>query len=369
MQVIDDEYYMGLALDMAERAQGQTGVNPVVGAVVVKDGALVGLGTHLERGTPHAEVHALNMAGANAKGSTVYVSLEPCSHYGLTPPCAERLITEGVKRVVIACEDPNPQVAGRGIAMLRDQGIEVKVGVLRERAVKINRKFIKFITTGLPYVTVKTASTLDGKIASRTGDSKWISNESAREIVHTMRHRHQGIMVGVSTVVADDPQLTTRLSVPGLSPARLIVDSTLRIPETAKVLQDHAAPTILLTTERADPAKAELLTSLGAEVMRCGNGTQVDLKLALEQLGAKGISSVLVEGGGRLNGSLLQNRLVDEIVLFFAPKLIGGGQEAAANFRFAGFDLMRDAVTLRDMEVTQIGDNVCIRGYPVWSET
>ncbi|CAM4276418.1 bifunctional diaminohydroxyphosphoribosylaminopyrimidine deaminase/5-amino-6-(5-phosphoribosylamino)uracil reductase RibD [Paenibacillus phoenicis] len=367
MKVIDDEYYMALALDMAERAQGQTGTNPVVGAVVVKDGALVGLGTHLKRGTPHAEVHALNMAGSQAEGSTVYVTLEPCSHHGLTPPCAERLIHEKVQRVVVACEDPNPLVAGKGIELLRAAGIEVEVGVLRERALKLNRRFIKFITTGMPYVTIKSASTLDGKLASRTGDSKWISNEGAREIVHTMRHRHQAIMVGASTILADDPQLTTRLSVPGLSPIRIIADSTLRIPETAQVLRDGQAPTWIVTTEQADPDKAARLIHLGAEVLRCGSGPQVDLRNALVQLGQRGISSVLVEGGGRLNGSLLEQQLVDEIVLFLAPKLIGGA-EAPSSFSFVGYDLMRDAVTLRDMEVEQIGDNVCIRGVPVWAQ-
>ncbi|MDU4696810.1 MULTISPECIES: bifunctional diaminohydroxyphosphoribosylaminopyrimidine deaminase/5-amino-6-(5-phosphoribosylamino)uracil reductase RibD [Paenibacillus] len=367
MKVIDDEYYMGLALDMAERALGQTGTNPVVGSVVVKDGALVGLGTHLQRGTPHAEVHALNMAGSKAEGSTVYVTLEPCSHHGLTPPCAERLIHEKVQRVVVACEDPNPLVAGKGIDMLRTAGIGVTVGVLRERALKLNRRFIKFITSGMPYVTIKSASTLDGKLASRTGDSKWISNEKSREIVHTMRHRHQAIMVGVSTILADDPQLSTRLTVPGLSPVRIVADSALRIPETAQILRDGAAPTWILTTEQADPDKANRLTALGAEILRCGIGPQVDLREALLQLGQRGISSVLVEGGGRLNGSLLEHRLVDEIVLFFAPKLIGGS-DSPGIFHFAGYDLMRDAITLRDMEVEQIGDNVCIRGVPVWAQ-
>ncbi|WP_059052430.1 bifunctional diaminohydroxyphosphoribosylaminopyrimidine deaminase/5-amino-6-(5-phosphoribosylamino)uracil reductase RibD [Paenibacillus senegalimassiliensis] len=366
MKVIDDEYYMGLALDMAERALGQTGTNPVVGSVVVQSGALVGLGTHLQRGTPHAEVHALNMAGALAEGSTVYVTLEPCSHQGLTPPCAERLIREKVRRVVVACEDPNPLVAGKGIDLLRNHGIEVEVGVLRERAVRLNRRFIKHITTGLPYVTIKTASTLDGKIASRTGDSKWISGERSREIVHTMRHRHQAIMVGASTLIADDPQLTTRLSVPGLSPIRIIADSRLRIPETAAVLNDGKAPTWIITTSQAEQDKVARLVERGIEVILCGDGPQVDLRLAFTLLGQRGISSVLVEGGGQLNGSLVEEQLVDEIVLFFAPKLVGG-REAAGSFTFDGFDLMQDAVSLRDIEVEQIGDNVCIRGIPVWT--
>lgn len=364
---IDDEYYMELALQMAERALGQTDINPVVGAVVVKDGAVVGLGAHLKRGTPHAEVHALDMAGTLAEGSTVYVTLEPCSHYGMTPPCAERLIREKVARVVVACEDPNPQVAGRGINMLREQGIHVDVGVLRERAVRLNRRFIKFISTGLPYVTIKTASTLDGKIASKTGDSKWISNEEARAIVHTMRHRHQGIMVGIGTVLADDPQLTTRLEVPGISPVRIVVDSMLRIPEESKVVNDGLAPTLLLTTARADGSKAEALNKKGIEVLFCGDGPEVDLKAALGMLAKRGISSILVEGGGRLNGALLEQKLVDEIVMFIAPKLIGG-EASSGSFVFSGYEKMREAVRLTEMEIEQLGDNVCIRGVPVWSE-
>lgn len=363
---INDEYYMGLAIQMAERSQGQTGINPVVGAVVVKEGAVVGLGTHLRRGTPHAEVHALNMAGEMAEGSTVYVTLEPCSHHGLTPPCSERLIREKVARVVVASEDPNPQVAGRGIRSLRENGIQVDVGVLREEAIRLNKAFIKFITTGLPYVTIKTASTLDGKIASRTGDSKWISNEAAREMVHTMRHRHQAIMVGVGTVLADDPQLTTRLPVPGLSPVRIIVDSQLRIPESARVLNDGAAPTVLLTTDKADPDKVLALRERGIKVIPCGEGPKVDLKLAMAKLGEQEISSILVEGGGRLNGSLIQEQLADQIVMFFAPKLIGG-LESPGNFMFDGYSLMKDAVHLTDLEVEQMGDNVCIKGTPVWS--
>ncbi|WP_410768313.1 bifunctional diaminohydroxyphosphoribosylaminopyrimidine deaminase/5-amino-6-(5-phosphoribosylamino)uracil reductase RibD [Fontibacillus sp. BL9] len=365
MQNIDDEYYMDLALQMAERAQGQTGINPVVGAVVVKDGAVVGLGSHLKRGTPHAEVHALNMAGSQAEGSTVYVTLEPCSHYGMTPPCSERLIREKVSRVVIACDDPNPLVAGRGIRMLREKGIEVVTGILRDRAIRLNKMFIKYITTGLPYITIKTASTLDGKIASRTGDSKWISNAAARDIVHTMRHRHQGIMVGVGTILADDPQLTTRLSVPGLSPVRIIADSTLRIPLNSKVLNDGLAPTLLLTTSEADGDKADALRERGIEVLICGDGPSVDLKLALTQLGEREISSILVEGGGRLNGSLLEQQMADEVVMFLAPKLIGG-LHAPGSFMFEGYDRMADAVTLSGLEVEQIGDNVCIKGTPVW---
>lgn len=366
MQLINDEFYMGLALDMAERALGQTGINPVVGAVVVKDGAVIGIGTHLRRGTAHAEVHALNMAGAEAENSTVYVSLEPCSHYGMTPPCSQRLIQEKVKRVVVACEDPNPSVAGRGIEMLRESGIEVEVGLLRERAVKLNRQFNKYITTRLPYITLKTASTLDGKIASKSGDSKWISNDAAREMVHTLRHQHQAILVGVGTVIADDPQLTTRLSVPGLSPTRIIVDSALRIFENSQVLTDGKAPTILLTTSRAAQDRIDGLREQGIEIMICGDGPEVDLELAMRLLGEREIASILVEGGGRINGSMLQHHLVDELMVFIAPKLIGG-LESPGSFVFDGYERMRDSIVLKDMEVELIGDNICVKGKPMYS--
>lgn len=365
MDIINDEYFMSLALDLAQRAQGQTGINPVVGCVVVQDGALVGVGTHLARGTPHAEVHALNMAGSKAKGSTVYVTLEPCSHFGRTPPCSDRLIAEGVKRVVIAFEDPNPLVAGTGIEKLRAAGIQVETGVLRDRALKLNEQFIKYITTGLPFVTLKSASTLDGKIASRSGDSKWISNAASRELVHTLRHRHQGIMVGVSTVIADDPQLTTRLSVDGLHPTRIVVDSMLRIPNDSRLVTDGAAPTFVLTTEKADAQKLKALESSGVTVIPCGQGPRVDLKAGLARLGQMEISSILLEGGGTLNGAMLQQQLVDRIILFMAPKIIGG-YDAPASFSFAGYERMSEAVELQQLEVEQIGDNVCITGIPVW---
>lgn len=365
MDTMNDQFYMALALDMAERAQGQTGINPVVGCVVVKDGAVIGLGTHLQRGTGHAEVHALNMAAGKAQGSTAYVTLEPCSHYGKTPPCSQRLIDEGVARVVVACEDPNPQVAGRGIAMLRDQGIEVEVGLLRSRALRLNEKFIKYILTKRPFVTLKSASTLDGKISTRTGDSKWISNGQAREIVHTLRHRHQGIMVGVNTVIADNPSLTTRMVVPGLNPVRIVIDSSLRIPLDSAVVTDGQAPTVVVTTEAADPVKHEALVAAGVQVIICGAGPRVDLQSAMTKLGEMEIGSILLEGGGTLNGSMLESGLVDRVVLFFAPKIVGGGAGAAGTFEFPGVGLMKDAITLEGLEVEVLGDNVCISGTPI----
>ncbi|WP_411342959.1 bifunctional diaminohydroxyphosphoribosylaminopyrimidine deaminase/5-amino-6-(5-phosphoribosylamino)uracil reductase RibD [Paenibacillus sp. WLX1005] len=359
MNLLNDEFYMSLALDMAERAQGQTEINPVVGCVVVKDGRVVGIGAHLKRGTGHAEVHALNMAGDEAEGATAYVTLEPCSHYGKTPPCSDRLIKEKVKRVVVAAVDPNPQVAGSGIERLRSHGIEVVTGVLAKRSERLNETFNKYITTQLPFVTLKTASTLDGRLASRTGDSKWISNAAARERVHGMRHRHQGIMVGIGTVLADDPELTTRTEVPGLHPVRIVIDSTLRIPDAARLLDISVAPTIIVTTVSASKERISQLEARGVRVIVSGEGQHVDLKQAMTLLGKLEISSILLEGGGQLNGAMLEAGLVDRITLFFAPKLIGGH---ISTFTFDGFDKMNQAVTLDELEVETLDDNVCISG-------
>lgn len=362
MELLNDEFYMRLALNAAAGAAGQTGINPMVGCVIVKDGRIVGIGAHLKRGEGHAEVHALNMAGEHASGATAYVTLEPCSHHGRTPPCCDRLIREGVKRVVVATTDPNPLVAGRGIERLREAGVAVEVGLLGEESRKLNEAFNKFILSGLPFVTIKTALTLDGRIATKAGSSKWITGPAAREAVHTLRHRHNAIMVGVQTVLADDPELTTRLSVPGLHPVRVIVDSMLRIPDTARVLND-AAPTILLTTAKAPQARIDAVQAAGAEVIVCGDGPRVDLKAAFEELGRREIGSVLVEGGGVLNGSLLEAGLADKLMLFYAPKLVGGA--APSVFDFAGPQEMNDAMRIDNVSIERYGDDWCVTGYPV----
>ncbi|MCQ6558089.1 bifunctional diaminohydroxyphosphoribosylaminopyrimidine deaminase/5-amino-6-(5-phosphoribosylamino)uracil reductase RibD [Paenibacillus mendelii] len=365
MEVMNDAFYMRLALDMASKAKGQTEVNPVVGCVVVKEGRIVGLGAHLKRGEGHAEVHALQMAGSEAEGATVYVTLEPCSHYGRTPPCCERIIEAKAARVVVACLDPNPQVAGRGIARLRESGIEVDVGLLEAESLAMNEAFNKYITTGLPFITLKTAMTLDGKIAAKTGDSRFVSGPEARERVHTMRHQHGGIMIGVETALADNPELTTRLSVPGLHPVRIVVDSQLRLPLDSRLLQDASIPVILLTTSGAPAEKRAALEVKGVSIITCGPGPRVDLAYGMKKLGEREIASVLLEGGGRLNGSMLELGLVDKIILFMAPKLIGGQSPEA--FTFSGFDRMADAIPLKNMVLEQIGDDVCISGYPVYA--
>jgi riboflavin biosynthesis protein RibD len=363
MTGISDQDYMDLALRMAEQTLGQTGSNPAVGCVVVNRGRIVGMGAHLRMGEAHAEVHALDMAGPEAEGGTVYVTLEPCSHHGRTPPCCERLARERVKRVVVACEDPNPKVAGSGIRYLRERGIEVEVGVLRERARLLNEAFFKHIVTGMPFVTLKSAMTLDGKLATRTGDSKWISGERSREAVHVMRHRHAAIMVGVETVLRDNPRLTTRLPSGGLHPVRIIADSRLRIPPDANVLQDGLAPVILLTTEQA-AERATGLTRPGVEVLPCGTGPRVDLKLAMKRLGERGIGSILLEGGATLNGAMLEAGLVDKLVLFIAPKIAGGGTRAPSVFENEGADKMADALRIRVVKTETVGEDLCVIGYP-----
>ncbi|MFC4103781.1 bifunctional diaminohydroxyphosphoribosylaminopyrimidine deaminase/5-amino-6-(5-phosphoribosylamino)uracil reductase RibD [Paenibacillus xanthanilyticus] len=365
--VLNDAYYMQLALDMAAKASGQTDINPVVGCVIVKEGRIVGLGAHLKRGEGHAEVHALRMAGDQAEGATAYVTLEPCSHHGKTPPCCERLIEANVSRVVVACTDPNPMVAGRGVKRLQEAGIDVEVGLLGEASERMNEKFNKFITTRKPFVTLKTAMTLDGKIAAKTGDSRYVSGPAAREQVHTLRHQHMGIMVGVQTALADDPELTTRLSVPAVHPARIIVDSKLRLPVTSRLFHNKDVPVIILTVGGADEKRRAALESAGARVLACGVGEQVDLEIAMTKLGELEIGSILLEGGGKLNGAMLELGLIDKIMLFIAPKIIGGDAAPEA-FSFGGFERMSEAIGLTGVTMEQVGDDYCLTGYPKYAD-
>lgn len=365
LPIVDDAFYMRLALELAAGAAGQTGINPAVGCVVVKDGRIVGTGAHLKRGEAHAEVHALDMAGAEAAGATAYVTLEPCSHQGKTPPCADRLIQEKVARVVVAAVDPNPQVAGSGLAKLREAGIAVEQGLMAEESSRLNEAFEKRIKTGLPFVTLKTASTLDGRLAAKTGDSKWISNADARTRVHAMRHRHQAVLTGIGTVLADDPQLTARLPVPAMQPVRVVVDSQLRTPVDARLLENtDEAPVWIFTAADASGEREQALVAKGARVFRTGGDGKVDLPEMMHKLAELDIGSVMLEAGGRLNGAMLEAGLVDKVVLFLAP-LIVGGRESPSNFDFAGVSKISEAYRLERVEVETIGDNVCLTGYPV----
>ncbi|MBO8164585.1 MAG: bifunctional diaminohydroxyphosphoribosylaminopyrimidine deaminase/5-amino-6-(5-phosphoribosylamino)uracil reductase RibD [Brevibacillus sp.] len=363
-----DVDYMSVALQMAQGTAGQTSPNPMVGAVVVRDGAIVGMGAHLRAGEAHAEVHALAMAQEKAKGADLYVTLEPCSHTGRTPPCTEAIIRAGIARVVVAALDPNPKVAGQGIKRLREAGIEVVVGVLESEAKKLNEVFFHYITTGRPFVTVKTAATLDGKVATETGHSRWVSGAEARQEVHLLRHRYDAILVGVGTVIADDPALTVRLpDGHARHPIRVILDTTLRIPPAAKVLTDGVAPTWIYTTDRAPRDKQEMLAQRGVEVIRLGS-SRVDVTQVLESLGKRGVTSLLVEGGATINGAFLAARAINKVISYISLKLVGGAG-APTPFGGSGIPIMDEAVPLERIEVERVSEqDLRIVGYPRFAD-
>lgn len=359
---LNDEKFMQRALNLATKALGRTSPNPLVGCVIVKDEQVVGEGYHLKAGTPHAEVHALAAAGEQARDATAYVTLEPCSHFGRTPPCAEALIRAGVKRVVVAMNDPNPLVSGRGIALLREAGIQVDVGLMSQEASLMNEVFIKAITTDMPFVVYKTAMTLDGKIATETGDSRWVSSEASRHYVHQLRDRYDVILAGSETVRLDDPALTCRLA-NGRDPVRLIIDGKLGITETAQVLTSSAlSPCIIATTQAASPEKIERLNHLtGVEVWQYDTPRHVPLEKLLRDLVARGWTSVLLEGGGGLAGTLLKEHCVDKIEFFIAPKLVGGnGPSPLSGLHI---QLMADALELHDLHFDMNSGDLHVTGY------
>ncbi|MFO8069024.1 MAG: bifunctional diaminohydroxyphosphoribosylaminopyrimidine deaminase/5-amino-6-(5-phosphoribosylamino)uracil reductase RibD, partial [Alkalibacterium sp.] len=320
-----DIKYMERALELAEKGRGFTSPNPMVGAVIVKDGRIIGEGYHEKVGEAHAEVNAIRSATESVEGATIYVTLEPCSHYGKTPPCSDLIIEKKLEKVVVAATDPNPLVSGRGLERLRKAGIEVVEGILEEKSNRLNEIFNQYITTRTPFVLMKYAMSLDGKIATGTGDSKWISSEQSREHAHQLRGYLSGIMVGIGTVLKDDPLLTCR--VPGYNdPTRIVLDSQLRIPLESKILMDQdEAPTLIITTKKAPISKIKQLKELGVEIMIVPerNG-KVDLKKALVLLGQKGIDSILLEGGGTLNAAALEAGIVNKVNIYIAPKIIGG---------------------------------------------
>lgn len=358
-----DEHFMWEALHLAEFARGRTSPNPLVGAVIVRDGIVVGSGWHRAAGEPHAEIHALRMAGELARGATLYVTLEPCSHHGRTGPCAEAVIAAGIARVVTALSDPNPVVAGHGIERLRAAGIEVTTGVLSEEARRQNEVFLKWVVTKRPFVTLKTAMTLDGKTASRTGASQWITGAGARTRVHEWRDAHDAILVGIGTVFADDPSLTVRLPHrTGKNPVRVVLDSTARTPHDAKLLTDGAARTIIAVSERAAPKRTALLQACGAEVVTFGR-ERVDIPALMDFLGREELTSVFVEGGASVHWSFLSAGLVDKVRAFIAPMLMGGA-DAPTAVGGAGFESPQAALRLTDTTVEQVGADILMTGYP-----
>jgi len=354
--------FMRRAITLARKGVGKTSPNPAVGAVIVHDGAVVGEGWHRRAGTPHAEVHALHQAGELARGSDVYVTLEPCSHFGRTPPCADALVAAGVARVYVGMVDPNPLVSGRGIERLRTAGIEVTSGLLQEECRRLNEPFIKHVTSGRPLVVLKSAMTLDGRTATGCGDSRWVTGEASRRLVHRLRATMDAVMVGVGTLLADDPELTVRL-VRGRSPLRIVVDSDLRTPVTARLLAAGGGGGVLLATVCKDPAKIAALTAAGGEVIVCSSRDgRVDLADLLLRLGSRGVQSILLEGGEILAGEMLRQGLIDRFLFFVAPKLVGG--EGKGIFAGAGARLMRDASPLRIERISRVGDDLLLEAYP-----
>ena len=360
-----DQQWMRRALDLAARARGRTSPNPMVGAVLVKDGQLIGEGFHTYTGSDHAEVAALRDAGPAATGATLYVSLEPCCHYGRTPPCVDQILQAGIRRVVAACEDPNPAVSGKGIAALRAAGLSVDVGVLAEEAERVNEAFFTHVRTGRPFVTLKVAASLDGKIATRTGESRWITGESARRRVHQLRNEVDAVLVGIGTVLRDDPLLTTRLGIADQrDPIRVIVDNLARLPLRAKVVnRASTAPTILAVSQMAPRTKLEALEREGVQVIVVESSPRrVSLERLIEALGKRGILSVMIEGGAEINASALREGIVDKVLVFLAPTLIGGKSTPTA-VGGDGIESLSQAVRLRDVRIERFDGDILVEGY------
>lgn len=359
----EDIEYMRRAMELAERGVGFTNPNPMVGAVIVKGGKVIGEGWHERCGEWHAERNAFKNCTVPAEGATMYVTLEPCCHYGKTPPCTEAIIEHGIARVVVGMEDPNPLVAGKGIALLREAGIEVVCGVEEEALREQNRVFLKYISTKLPWVAMKTAMTLDGKIATRTGDSKWITGAEARAYVHELRHRFMAILVGIGTVVADDPLLNCRIEGRGVrQPIRVVVDSNARLSLDSQLVKTAGEyRTIVAHTRFAPEESVKALREAGVEMLLCKEKEGlVDVRNLLELLGQSGIDSILLEGGGSLNYTFLAEGLADELYAFIAPKIVGG-MNAKTPVEGAGMEKMADAINLELENVLNVGHDVLLK--------
>jgi len=361
------EEYMRRALSLARLAVGYTNPNPAVGAVIVKDGFVVGRGCTQPAGSSHAEVVALRQAGEKAKGATMYVTMEPCCHYGRTPPCTQAIINAGISEIYVSLLDPNPLVSGRGMRELNEAGIKTYFGVCQEEAYEINEAYIKFITTGSPFITIKVAMSLDGKIATKTGHSKWISNEEARNYVHSLRHSANAIMVGVNTIIKDNPKLTARGcqgkgGTPKAQPLRLIVDSSGRTPLDSQVFK-QPGKTLLAVVDPLDSERKKKLIQIGAEVLELpGVDGLVDLEKLLKTIGKRNIVTVLVEGGSKILGSLFDHRLVDKVLVFISPIIIGGSQAKTA-VGGDGVNNLMEALSLGRVKIKKFGNNVLISGY------
>jgi len=356
---------MKMALELAEKGRGWTSPNPMVGAVVVRGSEVVGKGFHKKAGGPHAEIHALNDAGEKARGATLYVTLEPCNHAGKTPPCTGAILKSGIKRVVAGMKDPNPRVTGGGLAFLERHGLDVVSGVCEDECRRLNESFIKYSLTSLPFVILKCASTLDGYIATRTGDSKWITNPQSRQFAHELRHAVDAIVVGVGTVIQDDPLLTTRLEGRRCSdPIRIVLDTYLSIPDDARLLHVSSDSDTLIVTGHAIPeGKRKALEKSGVRFLTTDTeGDKIDLEALLKELGRMEITSLLIEGGSHVIGSAMRAGIVDKIYMFYGPRIYGGddGVPVCAG---PGVDSIADAIRLKRISVRRFGDDVLVEGY------
>ena len=355
----DDNYYMSRAIKLAKEAVGYTTPNPLVGAVIVKDGRIIAEGLHRRYGELHAERDALSLCKESAKGATIYVTLEPCCHHGKQPPCVDAIIEAGISRVVVGSPDPNPLVAGKGNEILRAHGIQVDEDVMRKECDEMNYVFFHYITTGLPYVVMKYAMTMDGKIAAHTGDSKWVTGEEARYNVHEDRHRYTAIMAGIGTVLADNPSLTCRIE-GKKNPIRIICDSKLRMPLSSTLVETAKEARTIIATCVSDEEKYKPYIDKGCEILFTNEKDgQVDLNALMESLGRMRIDSILLEGGGTLNWSALSAGIVNRVQTYIAPKIIGGDC-APSPVRGEGFAKMCDAARLTNTSIRKLGDDYLI---------
>lgn len=355
-----DESYINLTIEIAKKGSGYVSPNPLVGCILVRDSKIISAGYHEKFGEAHAEINAINKAGESLVGTTLYVNLEPCSHYGKTPPCVDAIIRSGIKRVVIGTLDVNPMVSGQGVQKLLNNGVEVKVGVLEKECVELNKFFFKYINSKIPYITLKTAQTLDGKIADLSGDSKWITSEPARRHVHLLRSMYDAVLVGRKTVSVDDPSLTVRL-VEGRNPIKIVLDSTLKIKLNSKILNCDKANTIIVTSleSRFKIKKVQMLTSSGVKLLfvKTNNNGTINLKSALKKIGELGIASILVEGGSNIFTSFVKQNLFDDIKAFISPKLMGDGISVLGNLNIRN---IRKAKTLSINSFEKIGDDLLV---------
>jgi len=359
-----DRKMMRNSLRLAKKGCGFVAPNPLVGATIVKNGKIIGEGWHEKYGEAHAEINALAKSTESANGATLYVTLEPCAHQGKTPACSLAIIQHKFKRVVIACLDPNPLVAGKGVHMLLQSGIKVETGILEEEALKLNERFFKYIKYKSPFIALKIASSLDGKIATYSGDSKWISNTKSRAFAHQLRLQYAAILVGINTVLADDPQLNVRLkNKKTKNPLRIVLDSKLQIPLNAKILNTSLAPTWIATTLKKASDKSKLLESQGIRVLFCPEKEgQIDLHFLIKKLGEEEMDSLLVEGGGTVNFSFAKAKLVDKVYAFIAPKLIGGNK-AKTGMEGVGFEKLSDVVQLKNIHYKKLDNDLLIEAY------